>query len=334
MSRELRICPGVRGRKCGAFLSSLDRDSHPTCARCRGKICTRDMTCDFCVGWTPGQWELFTKKRTYKERKRSHPSGSVPPAPGATPRAGTSEVPQPGTSSSSFSHPSRGQDKRGGLRVHLVLCPERVPPLELDLGLARGGGGGESLDIRPLRASAPLSLQPLRELGRGRLLGRDGLPLPAPLPWLLLPAHHSTRIERNFGGPLPCSRGPIGQILSLQKMTEPRLLLPELDMRLEVLLAIFAPLRRVTARRVLALWVGRRGHPRERSIIAQVLVVDPTRLRVERMTTGLMHLIRLTLTGMTLSGQSWASSGTSTPWKSLQESRLLGARLLLHRSMG
>ena len=49
-----------------------------------------------------------------------------------------------------------------------------------------------SLDIRPWRASAPLSLQPLRELGRGRLLGRDGLPLPAPLPWLLLPAHHST----------------------------------------------------------------------------------------------------------------------------------------------
>ena len=49
-----------------------------------------------------------------------------------------------------------------------------------------------SLDIRPLRASAPLSLQPLRELGRGRLLGRSGLPLPAPLLRLLLPAHHST----------------------------------------------------------------------------------------------------------------------------------------------
>ena len=195
MSRELRICLGVGGCKCGAFLSSLDRDPHPTCARCRGKICTRDMTYDFCVGWSPGQWELFAKKRTYKERKRSRPSGSVPPAPGATPRAGTSsEVPQPGISSSSFSRPSGGQDKRGGggLRVHLVLCPGRLPPLPLDLGLARGGGGVVSLDIRPLRASTPLSLQPLRELGRGRLLGRDGLPLPAPLPRLLLPAHHST----------------------------------------------------------------------------------------------------------------------------------------------
>ena len=115
MSRELRICPGVGGRKCRAFLCSLDRDPHPTCARCRGKICMRDITCDFCVGWTPGQWELFAKKRTYKERKRSRPSGSVPPAPGATPRAGTSSgVPQSGTSSSSFSYPSGGQDKKGG----------------------------------------------------------------------------------------------------------------------------------------------------------------------------------------------------------------------------
>ena len=96
----------------------------------------------------------------------------------------------------------------------------------------------------------------------------------------------------------------------------------------------FHPLRRVTARRVLALRVGRRGHPHERSIIGQVLVVDPTRLRMERMTTGLVLWIRLTLTGMTLAGQSWASSGTSTPWKSLQESHQLGARLLLHRSMG
>ena len=131
------------GRKCGAFLSLYDRDPHPTCARCRGKICTKDMTCDFCVGWSPGQWELFSKKRTYKERK-SRPSGSVPPAPGATPRAGTSsKVPQPGTSSSSFSHPSGGQDNR----VHLVLCPGRLPSLPLGLGRAKGGGGVGSVWI-------------------------------------------------------------------------------------------------------------------------------------------------------------------------------------------
>ena len=62
MSRELRICPGVGDRKCGAFLSTLDRDPHPTCARCRGKICTKDMTCDFCAVWSAEQWERFTKK--------------------------------------------------------------------------------------------------------------------------------------------------------------------------------------------------------------------------------------------------------------------------------
>ena len=115
MSRELIICPGVGSGKCGAFLSSSDRDPHPTCARCRGKICTRDLTCDFCVGWFPAQWELFAKKRTYKDRKKSRPSGSVPPAPGASLLAGTSsELPQPGTSSSSSSRPSGGQVKRGG----------------------------------------------------------------------------------------------------------------------------------------------------------------------------------------------------------------------------
>ena len=150
MSRELCICPGVGGRKCGAFLSSLDRDPHPTCARCRGKICTQDMTCDFCVGWTPGQWELFAKKRTYKERKRSRHSGSVPPAPGATPCAGTSsEVPQPGTSSSSFSRPSGGQDKRGwgSQGAPGVVSLEASSPPALPRSSERSGGG-VSLYIR------------------------------------------------------------------------------------------------------------------------------------------------------------------------------------------
>ena len=78
MSRELRICPGVGDRKCGAFLSTLDRDPHPTCARYRGKICTKDLTCDFCAAWAAEQWEQFDKKRSYKERKKHRPSGSVP----------------------------------------------------------------------------------------------------------------------------------------------------------------------------------------------------------------------------------------------------------------
>ena len=114
MSKELRICPGVGARKCGAFLARLDRDPHPTCTRCRGKICTRDMTCDFCAVWSAEQWELFAKKRSYKERKH-RPSGSAPSAQQTSPRAETSsEVLRPGTSSSSSSRPLGGQGRREG----------------------------------------------------------------------------------------------------------------------------------------------------------------------------------------------------------------------------
>ena len=114
MSKELRICPGVGARKCGAFLACLDRDPHPTCTRCRGKVCTRDMTCDFCAVWSAEQWELFTKKRSYKERKH-RPSGSAPSAQQTSPRAETSSgVLRPGTSSSSSSRPLGGQGRREG----------------------------------------------------------------------------------------------------------------------------------------------------------------------------------------------------------------------------
>ena len=114
MSKELRICPGVGARKCGAFLARIDRDPHPTCTRCRGRICTRDMTCDFCVVWSAEQWALFGKKRSYKERK-SRPSGSAPPAQQTSPCAETSSgVSRPGTSSSSSSRPLGGQGKPGG----------------------------------------------------------------------------------------------------------------------------------------------------------------------------------------------------------------------------
>ena len=91
---------------------------------------------------------------------------------------------------------------------------------------------------------------------------------------------------------------------SLLRMFEPRPLLPELDVCLEVCLVILAPLRRVTAPLVLDLQVGRRCRPQERSGIAQVAVVDPPRLRVWPMTTVPVPLIRWTLTGMTLSDLS------------------------------
>ena len=113
MSKELRICPGVGARKCGAFLARLDRDPHPTCTRCRGRVCTRDMTCDFCAVWSAEQWALFAKIRSYKERKH-RPSGSAPPAQQTSPRAETSGVSRPGTSSSSSSRPLGGQGRQEG----------------------------------------------------------------------------------------------------------------------------------------------------------------------------------------------------------------------------
>ena len=113
MSRELKLCPGVGDRKCGAFLFSLDRDPHLTFTGCRGKICIMDLTCDICVEWSSAQWEAFAKKRSYAERKRSCPSGSLPPAPKTSPCARTSsEIKHPEASSSS-SLPSGGQAKRG-----------------------------------------------------------------------------------------------------------------------------------------------------------------------------------------------------------------------------
>ena len=130
MSKELRICPGVGARKCGAFLARLDRYPHPTCTRCRGRICTKDMTCDFCAVWSAEQWDLFAKKRSYKERKH-RPSGSAPPAQQTSPRAETSSgVSRPGTSSASSSHPLGRQEKQGGSRgaPGVVLGGAPSPP--------------------------------------------------------------------------------------------------------------------------------------------------------------------------------------------------------------
>ena len=83
-----------------------------------------------------------------------------------------------------------GRLRGRGLGMHLVLRPVRLPLLPLDLGPARGVE--VCLVARPVGASSFLPPRLLRELGRGRLLVRSGRPLPAPLPRLPLPAHHST----------------------------------------------------------------------------------------------------------------------------------------------
>ena len=166
MSKELRICPGVGARKCGAFLARLDRDPHPTCARCRGRICTKDMTCDFCAVWSAEQWELFAKKRSYKERKH-RPSGSAPPAQQTSPRTETSSgVSRPGTSSSSSSRPLGGQGKREGSRgaPGVVLGGAPSPPARPRSSERGGSASGHSSGVGGL---APSSRSPSGGGGAG-----------------------------------------------------------------------------------------------------------------------------------------------------------------------
>ena len=160
MSRESRLCPGMRGRKCGAFLSLLDRDPYPTCTRCRGKSCTKDLTCDFCIGWSSSQWEAFAKTQTYKERKLSRPSGFLPPATKTSPRAGTSsEVLHPEASSSSRDAPCAASREAFSTPAR-PRCSERV-----------GSVSGRS----SVHASLPLSLLLLRELKREELPPADAV---------------------------------------------------------------------------------------------------------------------------------------------------------------
>ena len=157
MSKELRICPGVGARKCGAFLARIDRDPHPTCTRCRGRVCTRDMTCDFCAIWSAEQWALFGKKRSYKERK-SRPSGSAPPAQQTSPREETSSgVSRPGTSSASSSRPLGGQGKPGGSQgAPGVVSGGASSPPARPRSSERGGSASEQLSgVGGLASSSP-----------------------------------------------------------------------------------------------------------------------------------------------------------------------------------
>ena len=154
MSKELRICPGVGARKCGAFLARLDRDPHPTCTRCRGRVCTRDMTCDFCAVWSAEQWALFAKKRSYKERKH-RPSGSAPPAQQTSRAEISSGVSRPGTSSSS--RPLGGQGKQEGSQGAPGVVSGGAPsPPARPRSSERGGSASRHLSsVCGLASSSP-----------------------------------------------------------------------------------------------------------------------------------------------------------------------------------
>ena len=98
-----------------------------------------------------------------------------------------------------------GRMRGGRLRVHLMLCLKRLPPLPLGLGPARGEG--VSLDARQLHASAPVPLQVLRELENGGCSFAADAPCPLHFLGCFSPflTTRSTTwgTERSFGGPLP-----------------------------------------------------------------------------------------------------------------------------------
>ena len=145
-------------RKCGAFLARIDRDPHPTCTRCRGKVCTMDLTCDFCAVWSAEQWALFSKKRSYKDRK-SRPSGSAPPAQQTSPRAETSSgVSRPGTTSASSSRPLGGQGKPEGSRgaPGVVSGGASSPPARSRSSERGGSASGHLSGVSGLASSSPL----------------------------------------------------------------------------------------------------------------------------------------------------------------------------------
>ena len=80
MSRIIRICQGWEIGSV-AFLSFVDRDTHPTCTRCRGNVCASDRFCDICAFWSATQWELLCRRVLTLRKPSSRPSGSVPSAP-------------------------------------------------------------------------------------------------------------------------------------------------------------------------------------------------------------------------------------------------------------
>ena len=143
MSCDQRLCPGVGGRRCGACMSPLFRDLHPTCARCRGVKCTSDMTCDICRDWSVVQWEAFLKRRPYSECRKKRPSGSALPSAPPTLLSSTS-APMgagcPAPTPRSLPPSSEGRDRSGETEGVPRVGSREVspPPSHRSVGEERG----------------------------------------------------------------------------------------------------------------------------------------------------------------------------------------------------
>ena len=59
VSPTVRICPGVKGKRCKCFLSNESRDLHPTCVSYRVNAYEVSFPCNICAVWDEGHWAPF-----------------------------------------------------------------------------------------------------------------------------------------------------------------------------------------------------------------------------------------------------------------------------------
>ena len=132
-------------------MSPVFRDPHPTCARCRSRKCSFDVTCDICKDWSVAQWEAFLIKCPYSGRRTSRPSGSsLPPAPLPIPpsASASSEAGRHSPSPHSPSFPSEGSGRAGKSEgvSRVDFRGVSSPPSRSSAG-EEGGWGGVCEDL-------------------------------------------------------------------------------------------------------------------------------------------------------------------------------------------
>ena len=172
-------------------------------------MCTIVRTCDICAFWPAAQWELFVKKRSYIDRmKPSCPSGYVPPAPLASPRAETpSGVSQLGLLPLLFPALQVVRGRRGGgvSGCTWYCVPGASSPPAGSRSSKRGGSASGLSSVARKRALA--SLAPSADGEGGVAHSQQSFFVPASLlGWLspFLTARSTTwGIVGDFGGSLP-----------------------------------------------------------------------------------------------------------------------------------